>query len=650
MNGALGVVIILGMFLLMQLGYVAACRLDTERALRIYKVAACFPIAVICMVSYRICQDGNGYLLVLVVVILSSASLFVRYVRGRMEADLFYLLWTSSPSSTGAPLSIPGPCAPPRPSLGRSSFARLSDILGKCDHCGTMCNRACMQVACGSCSNTFQFQPACGNAPRLQFACPFCFRTNSIDMKVEPVEPPRWWTECPALGDSKRSMASQEVKMAVQNMMDRTWKNVATRDRDHRIVKFFEVVNVLHNENTALWSNYVRARDAIRRSISSGTEVARIEAKTSAVEPNGLPDCLGDLEPTVNECLLFHGTKPTAADNICKSHFLLHLAGVNKGTLYGPGIYFAENSSKADEYADDDKDGIYQGLYAMLLCRVTCGNMLVTEEVMPDREELKRSCAGPHAKFHSVLGDREKARGTFREFVIFGNDQAYPEYVIIYRRVEEKPTEATSVPRPSALAPAPVPPPPPPSVPSPASAPGDPPPPSVSLAASAAGGGDVAAAGAASEADGQASSAEPAGEDDKPLPSRQRKSEKPRRSIARRPSGTISQAKGSVAGISGAPMESKRSSKLSPPARGRASTASPRDRLSLGGGTKSPSPKGDTKHDDSAGSSKRVSKLEAKGLARHSKGPTPAAQSSRSSRRGETVAGDEQAEALGAKV
>ena len=32
-------------------------------------------------------------------------------------------------------------------------------------------------------------------------------------------------------------------------------------------------------------------------------------------------------------------------------------------------------------------------------------------------------------RFHSVLGDRLKARGTYREFIVYEAFQAYPEYV-----------------------------------------------------------------------------------------------------------------------------------------------------------------------------------------------------------------------------
>jgi len=74
----------------------------------------------------------------------------------------------------------------------------------------------------------------------------------------------------------------------------------------------------------------------------------------------------------------------------------------------------------------------------MLLCRVTCGNILYCDEKKPDGEWLAQQCTQPNAVYHSVLGDREKIRGTYKEFIIYDKDQAYPEYVIIYRRSQTK--------------------------------------------------------------------------------------------------------------------------------------------------------------------------------------------------------------------
>merc|ERR1712151_60735 len=104
----------------------------------------------------------------------------------------------------------------------------------------------------------------------------------------------------------------------------------------------------------------------------------------------------------------------------------------NKGSLYGPGLYFAESSSKADEYALDDDEGLYRGLYAMLICRVSLGNPVVCTDVTPNVSELAQNLESD--SHHSILGDREAAKGTFREFVVRNSAQAFPAYAIIYRR------------------------------------------------------------------------------------------------------------------------------------------------------------------------------------------------------------------------
>jgi len=252
-----------------------------------------------------------------------------------------------------------------------------------------------------------------------------------VNLPSVDVQQPAWWTAWPLQGRAERLAVDKTVREAVQKLIDSTWKDVSTRDREYKKVHHFEVVNVLRNENRLLWERYCRSKAGIGRcKITSG------DAKTSRLEDANLPACFGDLDSVTNEFLLFHGTNPTAAGLICDGGFQISKAGSNKGTLYGNGLYFAENSSKSDEYAGDDKEGVYQGLFAMMLCRVCCGNMFVTDEVQPNVENLERNCLQPGAKHHCVVGDREKARGTYREFVVFDADQAYPEFVIIYRRTD----------------------------------------------------------------------------------------------------------------------------------------------------------------------------------------------------------------------
>ena len=50
----------------------------------------------------------------------------------------------------------------------------------------------------------------------------------------------------------------------------------------------------------------------------------------------------------------------------------------------------------------------------------------------PDPEELRAAVV--FGSYDSTLGDREKARGTFREYVFYDADQIYPAYVIKYTR------------------------------------------------------------------------------------------------------------------------------------------------------------------------------------------------------------------------
>merc|ERR1719281_2292342 len=65
-----------------------------------------------------------------------------------------------------------------------------------------------------------------------------------------------------------------------------------------------------------------------------------------------------------NEQYLFHGSNPTSAMSILGTSFKVDLAGKTAGTMFGPGVYLAEASSKSDEYARDDQGGDYDGLFA----------------------------------------------------------------------------------------------------------------------------------------------------------------------------------------------------------------------------------------------------------------------------------------------
>ncbi|CAE8702836.1 unnamed protein product [Polarella glacialis] len=156
----------------------------------------------------------------------------------------------------------------------------------------------------------------------------------------------------------ERVVVSPEERAAMQALFDGTWSNVRTRDRvGSKKVDRLEVVQVLRNQNPALWSRYLERRQAVALACQRLEQFQPRETRTRklAQEQDGLTG------------LLFEG----------------------------------KESSKADEYSADDKGGIYKGLYAMLLCRVTCGACLYNDQVKPDLQTLLRSVE-PRGPFHSA--------------------------------------------------------------------------------------------------------------------------------------------------------------------------------------------------------------------------------------------------------
>jgi len=214
-------------------------------------------------------------------------------------------------------------------------------------------------------------------------------------------------------------------------LVRKTYKKVWTRDRkktgSDKVPSSFELVKAKRCENLKDWKRYYFRRHQIAHACSHKTGFMKRPVLTS--EAKKLSKRQG-LRGHCNEWFLFHGTSPEAAKSILSGSgdFTISLAGSATGTLYGRGTYFAESITKADEYAKEDDDG----LCCVLVCRVAAGHVLYNDEVTPDADKLQQSCIS--GETHSILGDREKCRGTFKEFVIFDADQVYVEYALFYRR------------------------------------------------------------------------------------------------------------------------------------------------------------------------------------------------------------------------
>eukprot|EP00931_Biecheleriopsis_adriatica_P119850 TRINITY_DN95026_c0_g1_i1.p1 TRINITY_DN95026_c0_g1~~TRINITY_DN95026_c0_g1_i1.p1 ORF type:complete len:596 (-),score=88.61 TRINITY_DN95026_c0_g1_i1:32-1795(-) len=259
--------------------------------------------------------------------------------------------------------------------------------------------------------------------------------TRDGPARLDGVPFPRYWSHAPSGRQDCNEIVQLEMdKMPLlQHLINSTYVNTWTRDRKTHspenpdVPKAFRVVRAFRSENSKNWREYCVRRAEMAKDYGAGrTPVYDVK---SGVAWASCAHAFGDepLQRSCNEWLLFHGTSPEAALSICQNDFRISLAGGSTGTLYGRGTYCAESITKADEYAKNTN-----GEFAVLLVRALGGCVHYTDELEPDAEDLTRSCIeGP---YDSVLGDREKCRGTYREFVFFDTENLYPEYILIYRR------------------------------------------------------------------------------------------------------------------------------------------------------------------------------------------------------------------------
>eukprot|EP00397_Hematodinium_sp_SG-2012_P018740 GEMP01019209.1.p1 GENE.GEMP01019209.1~~GEMP01019209.1.p1 ORF type:complete len:865 (+),score=205.59 GEMP01019209.1:77-2671(+) len=228
----------------------------------------------------------------------------------------------------------------------------------------------------------------------------------------------------------KREVVDPLTLKLLNNLLMQTFVKRYTRDRRGGAVpKTLQLQTAIAVENVQLWENYTHKLTSIQKTMRPVTVEApatNIAALTAFLRRQKMPS----LGP--EEAYLFHGTSMEATNAIAAGDFLIKMAGTHVGTLYGRGVYFAECSSKADEYAEYDK---VTGYRSLLLTRVALGNMLRTCAVTPDGDALARECLEGVRSYHSVVGDRIVASKTFREFVIYDPAQVYANYILLYKRI-----------------------------------------------------------------------------------------------------------------------------------------------------------------------------------------------------------------------
>eukprot|EP01061_Rhynchopus_euleeides_P003985 TRINITY_DN13293_c1_g1_i1.p1 TRINITY_DN13293_c1_g1~~TRINITY_DN13293_c1_g1_i1.p1 ORF type:complete len:505 (+),score=185.09 TRINITY_DN13293_c1_g1_i1:52-1515(+) len=203
-------------------------------------------------------------------------------------------------------------------------------------------------------------------------------------------------------------------------MQDMVTKSYAKPGGGLKVTKVFRV------EHADLWMNYQVQRAQMQQRLA-GREMDLV-APVCHTTGIGTEHLSGD----VNELHLFHGTVHTRCiisegmdDRVAKSG------------LHGAGLYFAESSSKADEYMHPN----LKGECDLFVCRVLLGHphMRFAYPTDLDRSARRPPCIQGHmetAKCGHSLADSIVAslRSKPREFVVYDRSHVYPEFLLRVRR------------------------------------------------------------------------------------------------------------------------------------------------------------------------------------------------------------------------
>ncbi|KAH9523242.1 hypothetical protein Btru_066186 [Bulinus truncatus] len=213
-----------------------------------------------------------------------------------------------------------------------------------------------------------------------------------------------------------------------------------------------EVCSIKRIENPVVFQNYHSQKKQMVKLYDEKRRVYADIASLNGSKGKVLTSCKfddtvkSDLNETINEFYLFHGTKPGAVNQIFTNGF--DPAFAKNTAMLGKGIYAAEKASKADQYTDDRFNRTPPGTeLTMFLTRMLMGNAFLcdhTHKYFKSRGSpkfirppcvtcLEDNCSSTEHVFHdSVLAD---GLWKYREFVVYEKCQAYPEYIITYKRL-----------------------------------------------------------------------------------------------------------------------------------------------------------------------------------------------------------------------
>jgi hypothetical protein len=261
---------------------------------------------------------------------------------------------------------------------------------------------------------------------------------------LAPAPTPATWTAPPTAARGALVDVTASMRPAVQAALSATCRaeHIGTGVDAVKGATYnsFEVVAVHRVEHPRLWADYAFAVSKVARDaklLRTAVPAVPVATDTTQLRTTADPPLCAD----AGEKLLFHGTSAAVSEIIVASGFDDR---VSRTGMFGSGLYAAELSSKADEYADDGE------LCKMFVVRAVLGNPYVALSAMPylRRPPCVQGHVGApcsHERFDSVLAEVATPGGVLanavltkaREFVLYRGAFMYPSLLVTYKRVQK---------------------------------------------------------------------------------------------------------------------------------------------------------------------------------------------------------------------
>lgn len=211
-------------------------------------------------------------------------------------------------------------------------------------------------------------------------------------------------------------------------------------------------------QNPILWVNYHNRAQKLKAVIEK--QHGKAGAPPVPKVMTTLQGAPAPLRSELNETFLWHGLNAMHIDTICSDGFDPRFCSLDG--MFGSALYFAENSSKANQYSHSSSckmvggtPGLNTGTpcqckrgeeVCMLLCRVLLGDSLIERDYRGNspgqywyqlRTEPKRPGGG--GIYNSVVGESQsnyaKASLKLREYIVYEKSQVYSEYKVYFKRI-----------------------------------------------------------------------------------------------------------------------------------------------------------------------------------------------------------------------